>query len=151
MRGNAAMRELWDEAVSKLEDPVDAAFVYAFQLSTLAIPIARERLDLFVGESLKVPARVWKAAVAAHLDTDHSSRLHEIEAPTLILWGKRDALCSRSDQTFLKHAIPGARFVEYPDGGHAIHWEDPARFAADLVGFTRQIGESVPAGVLAVR
>ena len=42
----------------------DIAFtptVRAFQESTVATPIAAARMDLFVAESLKVPARVWQA------------------------------------------------------------------------------------------
>jgi pimeloyl-ACP methyl ester carboxylesterase len=34
--------------------------------------------------------------------------------------------------------IPGARFIVYEGYGHAFHWEDPKRFAADLVAFLAQ-------------
>ncbi len=32
-------------------------------------------------------------------------------------------------------AIPGAKLLIYPDAGHALHWEYPDRFAADLQSF----------------
>lgn len=28
----------------------------------------------------------------------------------------------------------------YENAGHALHWEDPARFAADLVAFVERLG-----------
>ena len=31
--------------------------------------------------------------------------------------------------------IPGAELRVYEGGGHALHWERPARFAGDLVAF----------------
>jgi hypothetical protein len=30
--------------------------------------------------------------------------------------------------------------VVYPGAGHAFHWEEPARFAADLMAFTDKLG-----------
>ena len=32
-------------------------------------------------------------------------------------------------------AIPQARLLAYERVGHALHWEEPERFAADLAGF----------------
>ena len=58
--------------------------------------------------------------------------LGQIKAPTLILWGTRDVLCSRADQEALLGAITSARLVEYENAGHGLHWEEPERFAADV-------------------
>ena len=35
----------------------------------------------------------------------------------------------------LLNAIPRAQLVTYAGTGHSPHWEDPSRFAADLVRF----------------
>jgi hypothetical protein len=51
------------------------------------------------------------------------------------VWGDRDMICSHSEQEALARAIPYARLVVYEDAGHAPHWEEPARFAGDLVDF----------------
>jgi len=55
--------------------------------------------------------------------------------PTLIVWGDRDASSSRAQQDMLRTAISGARFVVYEGTGHALHGEQPRRFAADVVSF----------------
>ena len=33
--------------------------------------------------------------------------------------------------------LPHARLLVYEGAGHAMHWEQPERFAADLVEFSR--------------
>ena len=58
---NREVKAMWDSTLATLTDPVDPAFVRGFQESTLAQPIAPAALDTFVAESMKVPARVWKA------------------------------------------------------------------------------------------
>jgi len=35
--------------------------------------------------------------------------------------------------------IAGARLVVYQGAGHALHWEEPARFAADLAAFVESL------------
>ncbi|HZA22700.1 MAG TPA: alpha/beta hydrolase, partial [Dehalococcoidia bacterium] len=66
---------------------------------------------------------------------DFAGEVHKIEAPTLLVWGGRDALCSRRDHDVLLSAIAQARLVVYENAGHAAHWEEPDRFATDLVAF----------------
>jgi non-heme chloroperoxidase len=135
MRGNPAVLELW-ETVAQLTEPVDAGFVREFQRSTLAQPVPPTLLDTVVQESLKVPARVWRAALDAFLEADFAGELYNITAPTLIVWGDQDAFLPRREQETLAALIPGAQLVVYPGAGHGFHWEEPARFAADLVAFT---------------
>lgn len=43
----------------------------------------------------------------------------------------------RADPLRLFAGICGSRLVVYPDTGHALHWELPQRFAADLTEFVR--------------
>jgi non-heme chloroperoxidase len=130
--------ELWDSVVSTLGDPVDPGFVREFQESTLAQPVPPEFVDTVVRESLKLPARVWKAALLEGLlEADFSGELGRIEAPTLIAWGDRDALTG-SEQEPLAAAIAGSRRVVYPGAGHGLHWEEPARVAADLAAFAEE-------------
>jgi non-heme chloroperoxidase len=137
-RGNPAVLDLWNSAVSKLTDPVDPVFVREFQRSTLAQPVPQAFFEAVVQESLKVPARVWRAAFEAIVNDDHSGELGKIEAPTLIVWGDRDdEFCPGGDQEALRAAIAGSRLVVYSGAGHALHWEEPERFAADLAAFVQ--------------
>jgi non-heme chloroperoxidase len=124
-------------AVQRLEDPVDRGFVQAFQESTVHRPLAPHVLQTVVEESLKLPARVWRAAIAGMLCFDASERLHTLRMPVLILWGEHDAVFDRAAQEALRERIPGAQLGVYADTGHTPHWERPAAFTRDLVSFVR--------------
>lgn len=128
-------RGLWDEVVSEMEDPVDPGFVREFQESTLAQSVPPEFMETVVQESRKLPARVWRATVAGSLQDDFSGELGKIEAQTLLVWGDQDGMVPRSDQDAQTAAIAGSRLVVYEGTGHAVHWEEPERFAADLARF----------------
>jgi pimeloyl-ACP methyl ester carboxylesterase len=136
---NPAVAEL-RAAVAQLVDPIDPSFARAFQESTLAQPVAPAFIETVVHESLKLPARVWQAVLEALVDTDAPIEPGAITAPARIVWGERDAFLARSEQDALAAAIPGARLVVYRGAGHALHWEEPQRFAGDLADFARQIG-----------
>ena len=141
-RSNAALVEFWQSAVAPLEDPIDAAFAREFQESTLGRPVPPAFLDMVVRESLKVPARVWRGAFAGFFEDDFAAELGEIAAPTVAFWGDRDALAPRADQDALVAGIRGARLVVYEGTGHALHWEEPERFAADLTAFVTALADA---------
>jgi pimeloyl-ACP methyl ester carboxylesterase len=94
-------------------------------------------LDTAVRESLKVPARVWRAAFAGFLEDACFGELSRIAAPTLLVWGDRDALVPLADQDMLLNSIAGSRLIVYPGAGHAPHWEEPERFARNLAAFAQ--------------
>lgn len=139
VHGHVGVKELWDTTISKMADPVDVKFVREFQQSTLHKPIPATFLDAAVQESAKVPARVWRSAMAGLMETDFSSEFTRIKLPTLIVWGDQDLFCSRKDQDFLTTAIKGARLLIYSGTGHAPHWEEPERFAADVMAFVGKL------------
>ena len=62
-------------------------------------------------------------------------QLGRILAPTLLLWGERDALFPLEDQQRLAKEIPEARLTIYPETGHCPNWERPEQVAADLDAF----------------
>jgi pimeloyl-ACP methyl ester carboxylesterase/tetratricopeptide (TPR) repeat protein len=128
--------EFYRSTIAPLHDPLDVAFVREWQRSTLANPVTADHFDAVVSETLKVPARVWRAAFEAFLSTpDFSAELTRVSVPTLIAWGDKDAYAHRDSQERLRAVLRGARFRVYEGGGHGFHWEDPARFAADLAAF----------------
>jgi len=140
MRGNPAVQELWDSTMSKLTDPIDPAFVRGFAGSTLARHVPEAFFETVVQESLKVPARVFKEVLRALLEDGSAAELDAIEAPTLLLWGERDAISTRSDQEELAASIAGSRLMVYAGAGHSPHWEEPARFASDVAAFIEGLG-----------
>jgi non-heme chloroperoxidase len=143
MGATAAAREFWDSTVSKLTDPVDPDLVRGTTESMLAQPVPETFVDAAVREGLKVPALVWKAAFESRwrLEGDYSAGLHQIEAPTLIVWGDQDARYPRGEQEALASAIAGSRLLVYHGAGHLLHWEEPQRFASDLVRFVGGLSE----------
>jgi len=137
------MTDFYQSSIVTLVDPIDAAFAREWQQSTLARPIPADYLETIVAETLKVPARVWREAVAGFLSTpDFSGELTRFTGPCLIAWGDKDTFASRESQDRLVATIPGARLIIYEGGGHAFHWEKPARFAADLSAFLGSLGDT---------
>lgn len=135
LRGNAKAQEMFDQTISKLTDPLDSSFAHDFAEGTLARPVPPGFLETMREETMKVPARVFKELFKDLIDTDLRPQLHRITAPTLLVWGDQDAILSRSDTEELAEALPNSRLVVYPDAGHSPHWEEPKRFASDLVSF----------------
>ena len=134
-RKNGPLVDYVATTVSRLQDPIDMTIAREFQESTLAQQIPADFIDLAVSESLKVPARVWRDAFAGLMEDDFSTQLNAIKAPTLLLWGDCDAMVPREDQDVALDAIPSATLSVYAGTGHAVHWEQPARFSRDLVSF----------------
>lgn len=128
--------------MSGLAGPVDPGFAREFQLGTTERPLPAEWLDLFVAESLKLPARVWRDLFRGFLEVDLFDELASVAAPTLLVWGDRDALFTRAEQKRLAETIPHARLTVYEGTGHALHWEEPQRFAAQLAAFALTQGGS---------
>lgn len=134
--GNEVILGLRD-FVQTLSDPVPYDFAYEFQASTAFVPLPQEFLETAVGESLKLPAQVWKDVLDGLIATQNAQRLDEIAAPTLIIWGDRDGIFPRAEQDALAAAIPNATLSVYPETGHAPHWERPRDFAKELEKFVR--------------
>jgi non-heme chloroperoxidase len=128
----------FSEEVYKLTDPIDRKFMDDFQRATLNKPINPSYLDTLVSESMKLPATVLKKVWKGMADVDNTPRLNMIKQPVLILWGNKDAFVFKADQDNLLKHLPQAKFIEYDGTGHALHWEEPRRFASDLVEFLKK-------------
>lgn len=133
-------------SIRNLSDPVSAAFAREFQASTAHVPLPAAFFERIVEESLKLPARLWREIFDRLLAHDHVDGLARISAPTLLLWGDRDALFPRDDQEHVAAAIRGAQLVTYTETGHCPNWERPERVAADVSAFASG-GQFRPSGV----
>jgi non-heme chloroperoxidase len=128
----AALRSLAD-----VPDEITAEYALEWQESTVARPIDPDQMDVFVQESLKVPPRVWAAAFNGFAELDQGLDLWGVRVPTLLIWGDRDAFTPRAAQDGLLEALEEARLEVYEGVGHAVHWEQPLRFARDVTAFSR--------------
>lgn len=120
-----------------LKDPIPPEFVKEFHEGIIHHPVPEEFLATALSEALKVTARVWRDYWKGVLMVDDTSRLGEIDVPTLILWGERDAVLRREEQEWRVSVIPQATLKVYPDTGHAVAFERPEWVVRDLEAFIR--------------
>ncbi|HLH58009.1 MAG TPA: alpha/beta fold hydrolase [Streptosporangiaceae bacterium] len=65
-------------------------------------------------------------------------RLHRVTAPTLVIAPADDRLIPLAHARRYAERIPGARYAEIGDCGHAMHFERPAEFADVTAGFLNE-------------
>ncbi|MBI2930648.1 MAG: alpha/beta hydrolase [Planctomycetes bacterium] len=70
-------------------------------------------------------------------------KLSDVRAPTLILWGERDAVIPLRSGKILARLIPGARLEVIPGLGHIPHMERPERVTRRMLEFVKGDGEPV--------
>jgi non-heme chloroperoxidase len=122
-----------------LPDPIPEQFARDFQAGTAYQPLPADFFDRIITESLKLPPRLWRLTIDQMLAYDDTHQLARIQAPTLLLWGDRDALFSRADQDRMMAALTAARLTIYDETGHCPNWERPERVAADIAKLLQQI------------
>jgi non-heme chloroperoxidase len=124
-------------AIDPLADPVPRALADEFQRSTLAQPdrVTEALIGTMTEQSLKAPARVWRRGFAGLLADEVADELHRIQVPVLLLHGECDSFVPAADLARLAAALPQAQAHTWAGAGHAMHWEQPARFAALLGEF----------------
>lgn len=137
LKNNPGMDDFYKE-IMKLKGAIPFDFMNEFQKATLAKPIDSAYFRLLVNEGLKTPARVFQAAFAGLMTVNFQPQLKTIKCPALLLWGDKDSFFSREGQERLAAGIKGAKLLVYKHAGHALHWEEPKRFAADLTAFIQQ-------------
>jgi pimeloyl-ACP methyl ester carboxylesterase len=125
-------RPAFADVDATLEDPIDAAFVHDLNHGMLGRELPEAIMATLCEQNLKVPARVWREAFEGLLAAEAPLDTGPISAPTLIVWGARDALLPRADQEAMAMQIPDARLVIYDGVGHLPVIEAPERVAADL-------------------
>jgi 3-oxoadipate enol-lactonase len=94
-------------------------------------PLLAEIIDIMA----EVRPAGYRAAALALGATDLTPLLGEINAPTLVIHGDRDAVVPLETGRFLSEAIPGARLVVIPGAGHVSNQEQPAAFNAAVRDF----------------
>jgi pimeloyl-ACP methyl ester carboxylesterase len=129
-------------AVNTFQEHVDPEFVLAFQESTFAEMIPQRFLDTVIGESLRCPAFVWRAALQGQLNAAIADAALLCQAPALLIRGEKDAFVPLSDQRKLRDALPSARVFTMPGIGHAPHWERPAETAALIRAFAGELADA---------
>ncbi len=79
---------------------------------------------------VEMHAAMWRSFATS--ESDHSSEVAAVRAPTLIVWGRRDPVVRPSVEGLrTRRLLPHASYVELATG-HAPFVEDPAAFLAAL-------------------
>ncbi len=82
-------------------------------------------------------------ALGACLNYDFRERLGEIGCPTLLIWGRNDAIIPVEDAELFERLVPGLRTVILKDTGHVAMVERPEVFNGLLMDFVAEkAGES---------
>jgi pimeloyl-ACP methyl ester carboxylesterase len=136
IRARSESVESMKSTIDQLSDPVDVQFIREFQLSTIEKPVPNEFIERVISESRRLTADVWKQVYAGL--TGYKGGESAIACPTLVIGGDKDAVFSIDDQERLANAISGASATIVPGIGHALHWEDPERFARDVTAFLQR-------------
>jgi 3-oxoadipate enol-lactonase len=98
---------------------------------------------------------VWREAAAARIGAnpresylrvmravmrfDVTSRLHEVQAPTLIVAGERDTTVALEAKEIMAGSIPGARIVRFPRSGHGTPYDAADRFNEVVMSFILEV------------
>ena len=72
----------------------------------------------------------------------YESRLSELAAPTLLLWGANDRFTPVGGAHRFAQALPDHRLVVLEDAGHFVFEDQPERSAAEVGEFLRSLREA---------
>ena len=79
--------------------------------------------------------RSFVAATVDALQTDWEPHLRRIDAPTLVIWGARDAITPIALGHQIAAVVPGARLITLAGAGHNPMWEFAEAFNAEVLRF----------------
>lgn len=103
-----------------------------------------EQVDALVNQTLQHPyqpaAVGFTGQVSACIDHDLRDRLHQINAPTLVVVGEADLLTPVELSQFLTMHLPNAELQIIAAAGHNFFWEAPEAFnqvVLDFLGRTK--------------
>ena len=96
-----------------------------------------EEFDIFVEIARYRPMSeaAYFRQLAACRGHDVSQRVHQIQAPTLVIHGDVDPLVWLKNGLHLAETIPGATLIVYPITGHIPEVERAEEFNRDILAF----------------
>jgi pimeloyl-ACP methyl ester carboxylesterase len=107
-------------------------------------PEAIARIEGLIGGETRLPA-CYVAQNHACLEHDTLDRLESIAAPTLVLSGGRDPICSPTCTQWMVDRLPNVEAVEFEGSSHFFLIEEPDRFSAVLTDWLERHAAPEPA------
>jgi pimeloyl-ACP methyl ester carboxylesterase len=130
------------DEMARISDPLDPAWVRTFTAGFTDLDrLPSWYVDLLVEDALRLPAPIWTASFRGLNISRPPTEVGVSTAPTLVISGGRDDLLGREQTGALVSAVPGAQWIEYEGTGHLVLEEQPARLAADVLGFVAGLAE----------
>lgn len=83
--------------------------------------------------------KIFWTIAADSLENPVNDRLHEVQCPTLVIWGKHDRLIDVSAVAVLKERIPSCEAVIFDHVAHVPMIEDPAAYASAHIEFLSRV------------
>jgi pimeloyl-ACP methyl ester carboxylesterase len=90
---------------------------------------------LLMRDLLRCHPRSFIAATVDALRSDWEPHLRRIDAPTLVVWGERDAITPLVLGQEITAIFSGARLITLPKAGHNPMWERAEAFNAEVLRF----------------
>ena len=100
----------------------------------LAIPMSEEDSDIGAKNRLMTARLAWSPRLC---NPELEKWIHRVELPTLVVWGRNDALIPVAYAERFRAAIPGAKVQIIEECGHIPHAEKTAEFLAAIRGFAK--------------
>jgi 3-oxoadipate enol-lactonase len=95
----------------------------------------RTAVALMQHEALELQAPYWDDVKEEPLVPDLSTRLNEVQAPTLVLYGEKDVEDIHRLANTLATAIPSATLASIPGAAHVPNFEQPTAFDSLVLDF----------------
>ena len=97
-----------------------------------------DQVNKILEKILKTPNYVKTSIGENFPKKDLRPRLPQVQAPTLVIIGEKDVMCSIEDTTYLAQHIPKARLEVIPDSGHCVPIEQPNEFNTKVISFLKE-------------
>jgi pimeloyl-ACP methyl ester carboxylesterase len=104
-----------------------------------------EDIAWMVAESAKLPTGATAAILFDQCVQDYREVLPQIDVPTLVCWGRYDALVPVSGATHLHESIPGSQLVIFEDSGHCPFIEESESFNRTVTQFLTDVSAQMTA------
>lgn len=141
LHADPAVQEVF-HAVDALGEEIPDDFARDWQRGSIATPVPDDFFEVVIAETKKVPVRVFRGVLTELMARDRTFTGSGSLVPALIVWGDKDAFCSRADQETLTKAFKNSRLLAYQGIGHAPHWEMPVRVATDVAVWLKQVARA---------
>lgn len=114
-----------EEAIGKLEPVVQGRIGQQFDTPFFGDATDPGVMRELWTEMVKTDPRVRLSDLRAYARSRVAEGLGAVAKPVLVIVGEADRICPRAAAEDLAGAIPGARLVAVPGGGHVVHLEKP--------------------------